>query len=96
MFHELRSILKQSLQQKGIQQAVEAAQVTQIFRDIIKERLGTKAYQTLRQVSWRDNILRVSAGSPQLASELRLRQLEILQELETRLPKGNYRLEIFG
>lgn len=96
MFQDLKSILRRSLRQKGISEAVEAAQIVALFRQVTAEKIGVSAADSLRQVALKGNILQVSAGSSALASELRMRQNEILRSLADKLPGKEIRLNIFG
>lgn len=96
MFQDIKSILSRSLRQKGINEAVEAAQVVELFRLVTAEKLGAQAVNSLRQVSLRGNVLQVSAGSSVLASELRMRENEILHDLADKLPGKSIRLSIFA
>lgn len=96
MFQDIQSILRRSLRQKGIDQAVTAAQVVEVFRKAVDDILGPSAAASLRQVALKGDTLQVSAGSPALASELTMRQTALLTVLSDNFPGVNYRLKIFG
>ncbi len=96
MFHDLKDVLRRRLGQQGIGRAVEAAQVTEAFREAVKELMGERAARELRKVALREDTLEVLAGSGALASELRMRENDIRGKLKTRLGKQEYTMRIFG
>ncbi|OHA55976.1 MAG: hypothetical protein A2429_01880 [Candidatus Veblenbacteria bacterium RIFOXYC1_FULL_42_9] len=96
MFQDIKSILRRSLMQKGIDQAVVAAQVVEAFRTVVGELLGPRVAASLHQVALKGDTLQVSAGSSALAAELSMRQTAILQALSERFPGSYFRLKIFG
>lgn len=96
MFHDLKTLLRQSLRQKRIGEAVEAAQVVEAFCAVVAEMFGDSAAKGLRQVMFKGDTLHIAAGSGVLASEMRMRQIEISRQLSERLSGQSYRLKIFG
>lgn len=96
MFQDLKSLLESSLKQKGINQAVEAVLVAEFVRGVVGELLGSEAVKGLRQVFLQDQTLYIKASSSVLASELKLRQNDILRALSNRFSGKQYSLKIFG
>lgn len=96
MFHDLKSLLQRSLRQKRIDEAVGAAQAVEAFRFIIVELFGEQAANNLRQVALRGDTLQIAAGTPALASEIRMREIDISRALADKVPGVNIKLKIFG
>jgi predicted nucleic acid-binding Zn ribbon protein len=96
MFHDLRDVLMRRLRQQGIGSAVEAAQVVEALRSVVREMMGERAASELRKVALKDDTLEILTGSGVLAAELRMRESVVRDKLRERTGGQTYRMRIFG
>lgn len=96
MFKNLKHLLNDRLRQHGLTDAVEAAQVTEVFKDEVVRRFGPSAKGAFRKVALQGDTLEVSLTSTALASELRLAEFDLEDAMQARLRGKHYRLRIFG
>ena len=96
MFQKLGKVLRDRLKQQGVAEGVEAAQVTEIFRQEVKKRFGQTDANSFRQLVLRGDTLEVSAYSPALASSLRMAQLDLEEAIKQACHGKSYRLRIFS
>jgi len=96
MFQKLGRVLRDRLQQQGVAEGVEAAQVTEIFRQEVKKRYGHTDANSFRKLVLRGDTLEVSAYSSSLASDLRMIQMDLEQAIKQACHGRSYRLRIFS
>jgi len=96
MLQLLKNLLPNRLREQGISEAVEAAQVMEVFKDEVAKIYGASARNDFRRLVLEGNTIEVSAYSSAFASELRMRQLELEEAIKVRLGGKQYRLRIFA
>lgn len=96
MMKALRGILFDRLREQGISDAVEAAQVTQAFREEVGKRFGEAAAAGFRKLVLKGNTLEVLTSSGALASELRMAEFDLCDSLKSRFQGRSFRLRIFA
>lgn len=96
MMKALKGILSERLQQQGISDVVEAAQVTEAFKQEVAKRFGPASVDSFRKLALKGDTLEVSVGSSALASELRMLEFDLKDALQARFPNKTYRLKIFA
>lgn len=96
MLQILKNILGDRLRQQGIADVVEAARVTEAFKQEVAKRFGPAAAGSFRQLALKGDTLEVSVGSSALASELRMAEFDLRDALTARFPGKSYRLKIFA
>ncbi len=87
MFHHLSKFLPLSLKKAKIEKQVEATMVCQEFDKIIQKIWDEKINDQMKVISFKDKILTVAILSSVLASELRLRQEEIIKKINLKFKK---------
>jgi predicted nucleic acid-binding Zn ribbon protein len=96
MFQTLKNVLFDRLRQQGVSEAVEAAQVTEVFKDEVAKRFGPSTRDAYRKLVLRGDTLEVLLTSQALASELRMAEFELEDALKAHFNGKHYRLRIFG
>ncbi|MEK7167132.1 MAG: DciA family protein [Patescibacteria group bacterium] len=87
MFHPLSKFLPLSLKKAKIEKQVEATMVCQEFNKIIQNIWGEQIYDQMKVISFKDKILTVAILSSILASELQLKQEEIIKKINLKFKK---------
>ncbi|MBI4653233.1 DUF721 domain-containing protein [Candidatus Kuenenbacteria bacterium] len=87
MFHPLNKFLPFSLKKAKIEKQVEATMACQKFDQIIQNIWDDKILDQMKAISLKDRVLTVAILSSVLASELRLRQEEIIKKINIKLKK---------
>lgn len=85
-FHPLKHLLSKSVRTAGIADQVEAAQVLELCRQAVSAVLPPAAARQVQPLHVRHGTITLEVSSPALANELRLRQIEILRQLNQRSP----------
>ncbi|MFH1838428.1 MAG: DciA family protein [Candidatus Kuenenbacteria bacterium] len=88
MFHSLSKFLPLSLKKAKIEKQVEATMVCQEFDLIIQNIWDEKILDQVKAISLKDKVLTVAILSSVLASELQLRQEEIIKKINFKLKKN--------
>lgn len=97
MFESLARAISDRLRQHGISSAVEAAQVTEVLRQIIAEKWGASGAAAMKKVALREGAtLEILAGSGGFAAELRMHEFYLQEQLSARCNGRRFRLRIFG
>lgn len=96
MLLNIKRLLGDRLQQQGVSDAVEAAQVTEVFKNEVVKRFGLSAQGAFRKVVLQGDTLEISLTSQALASELRMAEFDLEDAMQAQLKGKHYRLRIFG
>ncbi len=96
MFHTLKKVITDRLRQQGITEAVEAATVTEVFKNEVAKRFGESSRNSYRKLTLRGNNLEVALYSGAFASELKMAEMELQDALSSYFNGKVYRLRIFG
>lgn len=83
-------ILRRNAKTLGLEPAIRLVEAREAWESIVGPALGGAS----RVISFRREVLMVSAGHPLVAQEIRLRRREILAALERRLGQAAARLEV--
>jgi predicted nucleic acid-binding Zn ribbon protein len=87
MFQPLSKFLPFSLKKAKIEKQVEAMMACQEFDQIIQSIWDEKILDQIKAISLKDRVLTVAILSSVLASELQLRQEEIIKKINFKLKK---------
>lgn len=95
-FRQLKDLLLRSVRSAGISDQVEAAQVLERCRQAIAVVLPEAVASQVLPLSVRHGAITLQVTSPALANELRLRQTEILRQLNQHspLPVSQFRFQL--
>jgi len=96
MFHSLKNVIWDRLRSQGLSSQVEAARVVEVFKEELAKRFGQSAVACLRRATLRGETLEVSLTSAALASELRMSEFAIIDQMRAKLNNKSYRLRIFA
>ncbi len=97
MFFNFKSLLKDRLQQQGIDSSVEAAMVASVFRRLVAEKFGKSAADGLRRIALiNDDTIEVATSSAPFASELKMNEFDFKDALAQEFKGKQFRLRIFG
>lgn len=96
MFHTLKKVIIDRLRQQGLVEAVEAATVTEDFKNEVAKRFGESSRHAYRKLTLRGNTLEVALYSGAFASELKMAEIELQDALSSHFNGKVYRLRIFG
>lgn len=95
-FHTLKHLLSKSVRTAGIADQVEAARVLELCRQAISSVLPAAVASQVVPLHVRHGAITLQVSSPALASELRLRQTEILSRINRdatlRIERLQYRI----
>ncbi|MDZ7798838.1 MAG: DciA family protein [Patescibacteria group bacterium] len=87
MIWSIGSLLNKSLKRQGIESQVKASQVIKTFHKIIERKFGQKVLEQLQAKSLKNKTLVVAILSSVVASEIRLHQEEIIEEINSQYKK---------
>ncbi len=84
-FNDLGSLLQHTVQRKGLRYQVEAARVLNVFDETVEELWRGQMKDRIKPLYLKDHILSIAVLSPLLAQELRMRQEEIIQNVNSKM-----------
>ncbi len=96
MFQAIGRAIQQRLQQQGVGTQIEAAHITEAFRTIVAARFGASAAVGIRKLAFRNETVEALVSSSTLATEMRMREMDLQDELRAKLNGRNVRLRIFA
>ncbi len=88
MFQQLSAFLPTALKKAKIEKQVEAVTVCQEFNQVIQNIWDEKIFEQVKVISYKNKILTVAILSSILASELHLKQEEIIKKINFKFKKN--------
>lgn len=93
-FIHLGDLLPRNLRAAGIDRQVRAAQVISTFAQVVGQRVNDAISARAQAVVLRDGVLTVRCANSAIAQELRLRERDLLADLNERVGGGVVRLHL--
>lgn len=87
MFTDLRRHLNKKIKQLGIQDQVEAALVCEAWGKAVVSVFGKEGSKNTKALFFKNNILTIQVKNSSWASELKMRQNKLLEEINKKLDK---------
>jgi len=83
--NNLSEIFEKRLNQMGLKRRVDAALVCEAFDKAVLEVFGKAGQRNVKAISFKESVLKVGVTSSSWASEISLRQLELVDGQEFRI-----------
>ena len=87
MLEPINPYLHRAIRKRGIKDQVEASQVVDAFHDYLKKIFGAQILKSVQAKNLKNRVLAVYVLNSVLKSELRLREPEILDHINTKYKK---------
>lgn len=85
MFTDLKRHLNKKLKQLGIENKVEAALVCETWEKVVISVFGKEGINNTKALFFKDNVLTIRVENSSWASELKMRQNKLLEEINKNL-----------
>lgn len=85
--HKIGNLLEESVRRAGIQQKVIAAQIIDKFKDLIRKKWGKQISERIAALYVKNGILTIQTKDSVYSAELKLKEKEIIGELNKELKK---------
>ncbi|MFH0952279.1 MAG: DUF721 domain-containing protein [Patescibacteria group bacterium] len=82
------SLLGGSIKRAGISEQIIGAQATSNFKKVVVSLLGEQAAFQIKPRHLKQGVLTVSVSSAALASEIRLRKEDVINKINSQLPRA--------
>jgi phosphopantetheine adenylyltransferase len=83
----LKDLLSDSIKRAKISDQVDAIRIFEYFKKEIGEKIGERALNRLKLVSFKNGVLKISILSSALASEIKLHEQEIINNINQQFKK---------
>ncbi len=96
MFISLKNILQPRLGEQGLLKQAITAQIVEFIHNFVKKEWGDASVGGLRNVYLKEDTLHLQCTSSMMAQEIKLKEIELLEQLEIKFPKLVKRIRIYG
>lgn len=96
MFSDIKKLLNKRLNELGVSDQVEAILIVDTFKKVLGKLFGRSAVEAVKKAAWRYGRLDVSVSSSALASEIKMREKEVVDYMAAELNGRIIKFNIFG